>query len=424
MRLGLIGALLLIGALGMAAPGSAKTRIADIVRLDLDQAVQPLSASYVVDGIHRAEREHASAVLLRIDTPGGLGTSMRRMTGAILASHVPVVCWVGPQGARAASAGTFSLLACHYATMAPGTNVGAAHPVGVQGQIMSRKVTNDAAAFIRSIAQERGRNADWAEKTVRQSISASAPEALRLGAIDAIAATPNAALRAADGHTTTIDGRTTKLDTWPAHVTKRSMAPGLGLLGSLIDPSLAFLLFVLGLIGIVVEVLHPGLSAPGILGVLSLVLALVMFEMLPVTIGGLVLLVAGVVFLIVELHVPGHGVSGVAGVISLVIGGLFLYDGGTLVRVSRPLLVGTVIAVTLFVLIVVRNVVRARKMAPPVPRTVVGAEGVATSDLDPTGTVRVRSEEWTAESSGRTIKAGARVRVVAEEGLKLKVDRF
>jgi membrane-bound serine protease (ClpP class) len=425
VRLSLIGALLLVGALAMAAPTLGKTvKPADVVRLDLDQAVQPLSASYVVDGIHRAEREDASGVLLRIDTPGGLGTSMRRMTGAILASSVPVVCWVGPQGARAASAGTFILLACHYAAMAPGTNVGAAHPVGVQGQILSRKVTNDAAAFIRSIAEERERNADWAEKTVRESVSASAREALKLGVIDAIATTPSDALRKADGHAANVDGIVKRLDTWPARVTQRSMAPGLGLLGSLIDPSLAFLLFVLGLVGIWFELLHPGLSAPGILGVLSLILALVMFEMLPVTLAGIVLLVAGVVFLIAELHIPGHGVSGVAGVVSLVIGGLFLYDAGSLVRVSRPLLVGTVIAVALFVLIVVRNVVRARKMAPPLPKTLLGADGVATSDLDPMGTVRVRSEEWTAESSGSTIEAGERVRVVGEEGLKLKVDRF
>src|SRR5581483_7761612 len=168
-----------------------------VVRVDLDQAVQPLSASYVVGGIKLAQREHAAAVLLRIDTPGGLDSSMRKIITAILTSKVPVVCWTGPQGARAASAGTFIMFACDYAVMAPGTNIGAAHPVGVRGAILSTKVTNDAAAFIRSLAQARGRNADWAEKAVRQSVAVSANEALRLHVIDAIADSPESALQKA-----------------------------------------------------------------------------------------------------------------------------------------------------------------------------------------------------------------------------------
>jgi membrane-bound serine protease (ClpP class) len=426
-RLALAGALIVFGALSafgsVAASTSAPQRV---VRLDLDQAVQPLSASYVVGGIKQAARDGAAAILLRIDTPGGLGSSMRRMVGAILASRVPVVCWVGPQGARAASAGAFILLGCHYATMAPGTNVGAAHPVGVQGRILAGKVTNDAAAFIRSIAEERGRNADWAEEAVRDSVSVPAREALKLHVIDAIAGSATVALQEADGRRVGVEGQTMPLSitAWPAHITNRPMAPGLGLLGSLVDPNIAFLLFLAGLAGLIFEALHPGLSVPGILGVLALVLALVMFEMLPVTIAGLVLIVAGVVFLVAELHVPGHGLSATAGVIALVIGGLLLYDAGALVRVSRPLLIGVVIAKAAFFLIVVRKVVAARRMPPPVPRTLVGAEGVATTDLDPVGTVRVRGEEWTASASGPTITGGTRVRVVGEQGLKLTVDSY
>jgi membrane-bound serine protease (ClpP class) len=403
----------------MAAHAHAATERREVVRIDLDQAVQPLSATYVVDGIKRAQRQHDDAVLLRIDTPGGLDSSMRSIITAILTSKVPVVCRTGPQGARAASAGTFIMYACHYATMAPGTNIGAAHPVGVRGAILSTKVTNDAAAFIRSLAQERGRNADWAERAVRQSVAVSAEEALRLHVIDAVASSPDAALRVANGHET----GGAKIASWPAHVTKDPIALGPGLIGSLIDPNLAFVLFLVGLVGLVFEFMHPGLSVPGIVGLLSLVLSLVMLDMLPVRLAGVVLLLGGVAFLIAELHI-GHGFAAIAGVIALIAGGLLLFDAGTLVRVSIPLLIGVVIVKATFVLVVFRAVLKARRLPPPMPHTLVGEEGVAKTDLDPVGLVNVRSEDWTAESDGRTIKAGSKVRVSGEQGLRLKVDRL
>lgn len=414
------GALVVCGALSVGASALAKDH--PVVELDLAQAVQPLSASYLTGGIHQAERDGARAVLIRIDTPGGLISSTRNIVGAILGAKVPVVCWVGPSGARAASAGTFILLACHVAVMAPGTNVGAAHPVGIQGQVMSEKVTNDAAAFIRSIAEERGRNAVWAEKAVRDSVSVSAEEALRLHVVDGVADSPEGALRFANERTVTVQGHSVTLATSPATIQKHSIPFGRGLLGSLIDPNLAFLFFLLGLGGIVFEVLHPGISVPGILGLLFLVLALVMFEMLPVTLAGLILLVAGVAFLFAELHVPGHGISALAGVVALVVGGLLLFDAGSLVRVSRPLIIGVAIAKALFILLVVPKVMRARRMPPPVQHVVVGLEGVAKSDIDPIGMVHVRSEEWTATTDGKKIGAGEKVRVVAQEGLKLRVE--
>ena len=418
--------LLLTGGFFASAPadGAQQDGRAEIVQLHLDGVVQPLSANYLVDGIDRAEREGADAVLLRIDTPGGLDGSMRKITGALLDARVPVVCWVGPDGARAASAGTFILLACNIATMAPATNVGAAHPVGLRGEVLAEKITNDAAAFIRSVADERGRDAEWAERAVRDSVSVSAREARRLGVIDAVVDDPSDALRFADGRTIEVDGREVELDTWPADVSDEPIAFGRGLLGSLIDPNLAFVLFLIGLAGLIFEVLHPGFGVPGIVGLLCMVLSLVMFETLPVNLAGVLLLLGGVVFLVVELHVPGFGAFGVAGIISLALGGLLLFDAGTLVRVSRPLLVGTVVGMALFVLLIVGKVVRARRLPPHVPPTLVGAEGVATSDLDPVGTVRVRSEEWTAESSGTPIKAGARVLIIDEKGLTLRVDEL
>jgi len=407
VRLFAAGALILSGSLGMASSAFATTSN-EVVRLDLVGAVEPLSASYIVNGIHDAETRKAEAVLLRIDTPGGLDSSMRKIAGAILDSKVPVVCWVGPDGARAASAGTFILLACDTATMAEGTNVGAAHPVGVQGQILDHKVTNDAAAFIRSIAEKRHRNASWAERAVRDSVSLSASEAVRMHVIDALASGPSAALRVAG------------LDSWTIH--RESIPFGRGLLGSLVDPNLAFLLFIVGLGGILIEILHPGLSVPGVVGFFALVFALVMFELLPVNVAGIVLLVAGVSFLLIEAHHPGVHLPGIAGVISLVLGGLFLFDAGTLVRVSRPFLALIVALDAIFMLVVVRVAWRARHMPPP-NTSVVGAEGIATSDLDPVGTVRVRSEQWTAESAKGKIEAGTKIHVVEHEGLRLRVDR-
>ena len=422
-RLGLGLLLTVTGAFGMfVSEATAQDRArAEVVRLDLDGVVQPLSAAYIADGIKRASDADADAVLLRIDTPGGLDGSMRKIVGALLDAPVPVICWVGPGGARAASAGTFILLACNVATMAPGTNVGAAHPVGLRGEVLADKITNDAAAFIRAIAQDRGRDAAWAERAVRESVSVSATEARRIGVIDAVTDDAAAALRFADGREVTVGSRELTLDVWPADIDEESIAFGRGLLGSLIDPNLAYLLFIIGLAGLIFEVLHPGLSIPGVFGLLSLLLAMVMFEMLPVNLAGVLMLLAGVVFLVVELHVPGFGLPGIAGVVSLVLGGLLLFDAGTLVRVSRPLLAGTVIGMALFILLVLGKVVRARRLPPHVPPTLVGAEGVATSDLDPGGTVRVRSEEWTAQST-QPIKAGTRVLVIDEKGLTLRVD--
>jgi membrane-bound serine protease (ClpP class) len=424
VRRGLAGFFLTIGIVGCLGTAANARSSSEVVRLELDAAVQPFSATYVVDGIHNAELSGASAVLLRIDTPGGTDASMRKIVGAILASRVPVICWVGPSGARAASAGTFIALACNVVTMAPGTSIGAAHPVGLRGEVLAEKITNDAAAFIRSIAQAHGRNASWAQAAVRRSVSASAEEAKKLGIVDGVAPTESRALELADGRRTRVSGQRVTIESWPADVDGNAIGFGRGLLGSLVDPNLAFLLFLIGIAGIIIEALHPGVSVPGVMGVLSLITSLVMFEMLPVNIAGVLLLVAGIGLLIAELHVPGVGVAGMAGTSALLLGGLMLFDAGSLVRVSRPMLVGTVIGMTLFILLVVGKVLRARSMPPHVPLSLVGEVGVATTDIAPAGTVHLRSETWTAETSGEPIEAGTRVRVVGEKGLKLDVDRI
>lgn len=411
-----------LGTVLLGPHGQAAAR-PDVVRLDLAGAIQPLSAQYVVDGIARASAEGAQAVLLRIDTPGGLDGSMRRIVGAILDAPIPVVCWVGPQGARAASAGTFVLLACPVATMAAGTSVGAAHPVGLRGEVLSEKATNDAAAFLRGIARERGRDVTWADDAVRRSASLSAREAAAMRVVDGVAGSPQAALRFADDRTVTVAGRQRSLDTWPAAVRAEGMGAR-GLLGSLVDPNLAYLLFLLGLAGIVVEVLHPGVSVPGVLGLLAVVLALVMFEMLPVNLAGVLLLVAGAGFLLLELAVQGIGLPTAAAVACFVTGGALLFDAGTLVRVGRPVLAGALLGTGVFGLVVVRGAVRARREPSRVGPPLAGAEGVAVSDVGTAGTVRVRGEEWSAEAVSGAIPAGSRIVVLEQEGLRLRVDRF
>jgi membrane-bound serine protease (ClpP class) len=407
VRLAVAGAL--IGGVLLSSGSAAHAAsVPEVVRLDLDGAVQPLSASYVVNGIRDAEARGVAAVLLRIDTPGGLDRSMRKIVHAILGARVRTVCWVGPSGARAASAGTFILLACGTATMAPGTDVGAAHPVGIQGRVLDHKVTNEAAAFIRAIAERRHRNASWASEAVERSVSLSADEARKLGVIDALADSPSAALHTAGLHRFAVHDA--------------SIAFARGFLDSLIDPNLALLFFLLGIAGIVFEVFHPGISVPAVVGVFALIVALLSFELLPVNLAGVVLLVTGVAFLMIEAHKPGIHLAGIAGVVGLLLGGSLLYDAGSLVRVSRPFL-GIVVAIdAAFMLVVMRAGWRVRRMPPP-DTSVVGAEGVVTSDLDPVGTVLVRSEHWTAESVEGKIPAGTKVHVVEHEGLRLKVDR-
>ncbi|MBI2238814.1 MAG: nodulation protein NfeD, partial [Actinobacteria bacterium] len=323
LRLGAAAAAVLAG---LALPARGATGPI-VVELGLDGVVDPFTANYVASGIADAAAQGAEAVLLTIDTPGGLDSSMRKIVQAELNSPVPVICYVSPQGARAASAGAFILIACPVAAMAPGTNVGAAHPVGVSGAIMSKKVENDAAAYIRSLAERQERNADWAEQAVRDSVSISAQDALDLDVIDLIAPSEGALLDQVDGRNVQVaGGETVTLDTAGATIEPRDMGLGASLLHSLLSPDLAFIFFYLGIGLIIIELLHPGVSIPGILGVLSLVAAFVSFGMLPVQIIGIALLLASAVFFLVELKHPGLGLPTVGGVATLVLGGLTLFN--------------------------------------------------------------------------------------------------
>jgi membrane-bound serine protease (ClpP class) len=382
---------------------------ATVRQVNLTGVVDPMLANYVEHAVAAAGRDHAAAVLVRIDTPGGLDSSMRKIIKTLLASPVPVVCWVGPSGSRAASAGAFILMGCPKATMAAGTNVGAAHPVGFTGDVLSEKVTNDAAAYMRSLAERWGRNADWGEKAVRQSVSISADEALRIHVIDALAPTKADALRTID-----VTGRI------------ETARPGVidAALHDLVDPNLAFVFLIVGLALLVFEVFHPGAILPGLFGALLFVGSLVILGMLPVNLAGLVLLLGSIGFFVVALKVPGHGVPEAAAITCLVLGGLFLFDPSVPnARVSRILLVIITVKATLWFTIVLRAAMRARRQALKTgAHTIFGVEGEVVSPLEPTGTVRVRGELWTAHSSHGPIPAGTPVYVVDRDGLTLEVS--
>ena len=402
---------------------SAQASSPRVVELRIDGVVDPFVANHVEGGIADAADAGAAAVLITLDTPGGLESSMRQITQAILNARVPVIGYVSPQGARAASAGTFILLSTNIAAMAPATNVGAAHPVGLSGAIASEKAVNDAAKSIVSIAEERGRNAEWAESAVRDSVSASAEEALRLGVIDLIAPDVPTLLKDVDGMPVEVSGQTETLHTAGATVTDDPMGFFAGILHGLLDPNLAFIFFWLGLAFIVAEFFVPG-GIVGTLGVLMLVASLVALGTLPVQLIGVVFLVASIVFFVLELMHPGVGLPAIAGIVCLVLGGVFLFDTSVPgVSVSPWVIAPVAVFAGFFFLIAIRAAMRLRhRGAITRDEQLIGIEGVVLRDLHPRGVVQIASEHWTAESVRGTPRKGERVRVVEMEGLKLKVE--
>lgn len=416
LALALITALVTVGAVAQPARPT-------VLELRLEGVVDPFVAGYVEDGIALAS-EAGSPVLLTIDTPGGLDSAMRDITKAILNSRVPVICFVSPEGARAASAGAFVLMACPIAAMAPATNVGAAHPVGVAGAIESDKAENDAAEYLISLAERRGRNTAWAEEAVRESRSSSAEEALDEGVIDLIADGVPALFDELDGRAVEVGGgETVTLDLAGRVLEPHEMGAGAAFLHTLLDPNIAFLFFWLGLALVALELFVPG-GVMGAVGTLMLLLSVVALGMLPVELLGVVLLIASVVFFVLEIKHPGIGLPTVGGVVTLVMGGLFLFDPSVpSARVSLWVIAPVAFFAAAFSTWVLRAALRVFKAAPALtPGDVVGEEGVAMTELDPSGVVQVASEEWTAEAASGPIESRTRVRVIRKEGLRLTVE--
>jgi len=439
LSLGLVGAGLLIVA---ATPALGASRVVHV--LPTTGVVDSVMAGYLSEGIAKAAREGGDAVVIELDTPGGSLEATNRIVSALLESPIPTIVWVAPAGGRAASAGTFITLAGHVAAMAPGTSIGAASPVGSGGEELTGtigdKVRNDAVAKITAIAEERGRDVEWARRTVTEAWSSPASEAVEAGAVDFIAASLPELLEKASGRTVTVAGKPVTLDLAGATTTDLPMNPFQQLLHLLSDPTIALILFTIGFYGLLFELQNPNFVT-GILGALAIILAFIGFGSLPLNVAGLILIGLAVVLLVLEATVASHGLLTVGAVVTFVLGAAALYTepgSPTLpaVTVSWPIVGIVAGSAALFGLLVARAALGTRRL-PPIGIGVgsgwvgdaagvapgAGSVGRVHASLDPDGTVVVASEEWSARStSGVTIARGEAIRVVGREGLSLLVE--
>ncbi|HUS83237.1 MAG TPA: nodulation protein NfeD [Dehalococcoidia bacterium] len=396
--------------------------------ITVDGVINPVMARYVERGISNAENANAIALVIRVDTPGGLESSMRDMVQDIEAANVPVITYVSPSGARAASAGTFIVMAGNVAAMSPNTTIGAAHPIDIGGGdiegTLGDKVTNEAAEYIKGIAILRGRNADWAEQTVRQSVAANQDEALSLNAIDLVANNLDDLLTKVDGRSVTLgSGAQTALATKDASVVNNGMTLIERFLLIISDPNIAFILLSLGSLGIFIELFHPGAFFPGVFGAIALLFGFFSLGTLPVNWAGVFLIVFAFVLFIAEVVVSGFGALGIGGVISLILGGLLLTStSNPQFQVSRWLIFGLAAVVGLFVFTIITSIIRSRRLPAALGTYMLeGRHAVARTPLDPTGTVFVDGERWAATSTGERVERGETVEVTKVDGITLMV---
>jgi membrane-bound serine protease (ClpP class) len=428
MKINLLKAVLLLvlGLVGLAAAAPAPRAV---YVLRAEGSVNPGLAEFIAEGIRHATHENAEALVIELDTPGGLDTSMRQIVQAISNAKIPVIVYVYPRGARAASAGVFVTMAADVAAMAPGTNIGAAHPVSVgmgkMDQTMEKKVLNDMVALGRSLAAERGRNADWMEKAVRQSVSIPASEAVKLKVVDLMANNLEDLLTKINGRTVEVRGKQLVLHT--AGVPVREISEGLRfrILKYIADPNIAFILMMIGLAGLYFEIAHPGVVLPGVFGSICLLLAFFAFQTLPINYIGVLLILLAFVFFILEFKITSYGLLSVAGVVSLFLGGIMLFregEGGG-VAISWSVLIPTVITISLFFILVAGIVFRSHLQRSMTGTAgMVGERGVAYTALNPEGQVFVHGEYWQAEST-EPVAAGETVEVLQVAELKLLVRR-
>lgn len=403
------------------AAGAAK---GDIYIVEVPDAISPGVAEFISSGIAKAEREEAACVIIELDTPGGLAESMRIIIQDILGSKVPVVVYVSPSGARAASAGVMITMAADVAAMAPGTNIGAAHPVGAGGQEiggkMSEKVINDMVAHAKSVAEKRGRNQKWVEQAIRESVSVTETEALKENIIDLIAEDTDDLIRQLNGRD--IPGKgvlqladAAKVTVKPSVRTK--------ILKTISNPNIAYILLMIGLAGLYFELSHPGAIFPGVIGGISLVLAFFALQTLPVNYAGILLIVLAIIFFIMEMKIASYGLLSVAGFISLLLGSLMLFKGtGSDMKLSLTVLLPTLILISGFFAFVAGLVFRAQISKPRTgTKGLVGEIGIVKKALTPEGKVFVHGELWNARAQ-KEIGENVKVRVVDVENLILEVE--
>ena len=443
-------------ALLLTTAGMTETPVKTTLVLTVSDAISPATSDYIRRGISKAHDEGASLIILRLDTPGGLDQSMRDIIRDMIASPVPVVVYVSPSGARAASAGTYMLYASHVAAMAPGTNLGAATPVQIGGlpdmkppkmpgsetedeesgydeqtgeqtpsgqDAMTKKIVNDAAAYIRSLAELRGRNAEWAEQAVREAASLSSEQALNQGVIDIIASDVSDLLEKINQWTVNVGGNDVMLDT--TDMVTETLDPDwrTELLAIITNPNIAYMLMLLGIYGLFFELANPGYVLPGVIGAISMLLALYSFQLLPVNYAGLALILLGIGFMIAELFVPSFGALGFGGIVSFVIGSIILFDTeGPNYQVSISVISAVSVLTAAFFLIAVKAVFNAhRKPVVSGREELIGSTGQVVEDFGESGRIRVNGEIWQV-SSDTSMRCGDKVRVTAVDGLILKVE--
>jgi membrane-bound serine protease (ClpP class) len=401
-----------------------------IVVVTISGAINPAVAEFLSQEIHEANEEKQALIVLKMDTPGGLDTSMRQIIKEIQSSHVPVASYVSPSGSRAASAGTFITIASHIAAMAPGTNIGAAHPVNMMGSdneqktTLEKKVVNDAAAYIRSLAELRNRNSHWAELAVVKSVSISAEEAERLNVIDLIAGNLEALVLAIDGREIqTASGQIT-LETGSLEIVYHEMSRRLKMLDTISNPNVAYVLMMIGMVGLYFEMSNPGLIFPGVVGAVSMVLALFVMQTLPIDYAGLLLVLLGALFFIAEIGVMSYGLLSLAGVVSMFLGSTMLIDSDDpAMQISQSILYPTLAMAIAFSIGILVFAIQTRNLKKQGGADgMLGETGIVKETLNPHGRVLVHGELWEAECEGE-IMEGEHVIVESVEGLKVRVKK-
>jgi membrane-bound serine protease (ClpP class) len=420
----LISSLIIITLLNNPLNGQSK----NIVVLTFDGSINPSTSDYIQQGIKKAISLNSECIILKLNTPGGLLKSTRVIVTEFLESPVPVIVYISPPGAQAASAGVFITIAAHIAVMAPGTNIGAAHPVTLQGQqdsVMMEKATNDAAAFIRSISKKRNRNIEWAEDAVRKSVSITETEADSINVINFIAGNMEELLEKLDGMMIqTVKGEKI-IQTKNVEIINIELSFIQELLNILSDPNIAYILFMLGIYGLLFELYNPGAIFPGVMGGICLILAFYSFHTLPINYAGLALIVFAIILFVLEIKIISHGILTIGGVIALLLGSFMLIeDESTMeaVAISIEVIVMIALLTLIFFLFAITLGIKAQRRKVTTGREgIVNEIGTAITDLVPEGDIKIHGEIWKAESTEGTIKTGSKVIVVSLSNLKLKV---
>jgi len=392
--------------------------------IELEGTINPGTAQFVIKGLKRAEASKYMLVIIRLDTPGGLASSMRSIVKAILNSSVPVVVYVAPRGARAASAGVMITVAAHIAAMAPQTNIGAAHPVSADGKeinkTMSEKVVNDMVAYVRSIAKDRGRNQDWVEKAIRESVSITADVAVKEKVVDLVARDIDDLLALLDGREIALNKGKVTLETKGLKLVY--VTPGWRdrVLNTISNPNIAYILMMIGMAGLYFELSHPGAILPGVIGAISLILAFFAFQTLPVNYAGLLLIALAIIFFIAEIKVSSYGLLSVAGLISLTLGSVMLFEN---FRVSLNLIMPTIVLVGGFFIVIAFLAFRAYRRKPTSGMEgLIGQTGVVEEKIDPVGLIFAHGEYWKATCT-EVVEQGEKVRIIGSKGLELIVEK-